>query len=113
MTTPNLDALKREARKEDAMKDKAIKDMTAEQQAKYAKLSIEEKKKFIEDLVSGKKSDLMERIYGKQKVAAAGEPKALPKVEDPGRPGGPMDALAPGKPPKVGKPVQAVDEDDE
>ena len=44
MTTPDLDALKREARKEDAMKDKAIKDMTAEQQAKYAKLSAAEKK---------------------------------------------------------------------
>ena len=59
MTTPDLDALKREARKEDAMKDKAIKDMTAEQQAKYAKLSAAEKKKFIEDMISGKKSDLM------------------------------------------------------
>jgi hypothetical protein len=113
MTTPDLDALKKKARQEDAMKDKAIKDMTAEQQAKYAKLSGEEKKKFIEDVISGNKSDLLERIYGKPKVAAAGKPQALPKVEDPGRPGGPMDALAPGAPPKVGKPVKAVDEDDE
>lgn len=95
-TPPALDpidihALQKKAAAGDKARRAAIEAMTPTEQASFAKMP---------------KTQQTELLA----MSAEARTKAL---ADPGRPGGPMDAMAPGSAPKVGKQVSAVVPDEE